>query len=108
MPKTGLQAVMKGPLKKKPSPEKRKSRSPRKPIDSLRDSRSLSYSPAERRQISPPPAQPPSAPRDRRRDRSRDRSLQRNRQSISRSPGRKRRRKSPSPRAPRRRTSRSP
>ncbi|KAG8140350.1 hypothetical protein E2320_003090, partial [Naja naja] len=39
------------------------------------------------------------------RDRSRVRSLQRNRQSISRSPGRKRRRKSPSPRAPRRRTS---
>ncbi|XP_013909356.1 PREDICTED: serine/arginine repetitive matrix protein 2-like isoform X2 [Thamnophis sirtalis] len=96
---------MKGPPKKKPSPEKRKSHSPRKPIDSLRDSHSLSYFPVDWRQISPP-AQPPSTPRGRRRDRSRDRSLQRNRQSISRSPGRKYRRKSPSPRAPCRRTSR--
>ncbi|XP_052516629.1 serine/arginine repetitive matrix protein 2-like isoform X1 [Budorcas taxicolor] len=77
------------------------SRSPRKPIDSLRDSRSLSYSPAERRRPSPQPS-----PRDQ--QSSSERGSRRSQRGDSRSPGHKRRKETPSPRPVRHRSSRSP
>nr|XP_019842875.1 PREDICTED: serine/arginine repetitive matrix protein 2 isoform X12 [Bos indicus] len=77
-----------------------RSRSPRKPIDSLRDSRSLSYSPAERRRPSPQPS-----PRD---QQSSERGSRRSQRGDSRSPGHKRRKETPSPRPVRHRSSRSP
>ncbi|KAM8950566.1 serine/arginine repetitive matrix protein 2-like [Lycaon pictus] len=77
------------------------SRSPRKPIDSLRDSRSLSYSPAERRRPSPQPS-----PRDQ--QSSSERGSRRGQRGDSRSPGHKRRKETPSPRPVRHRSSRSP
>lgn len=77
-----------------------RSRSPRKPIDSLRDSRSLSYSPVERRRPSPQPS-----PRD---QQSSERVSRRGQRGDSHSPGHKRRRETPSPRPMRHRSSRSP
>ncbi|XP_075384184.1 uncharacterized protein LOC142422838, partial [Tenrec ecaudatus] len=78
------------------------SRSPRKPIDSLRDSRSLSYSPAERRHPSPQPS-----PRDQQRSSS-ERASRRAQRGDSRSPNHKRRKETPSPHPVRHRSSRSP
>ncbi|XP_045141214.1 serine/arginine repetitive matrix protein 2 isoform X9 [Echinops telfairi] len=78
------------------------SRSPRKPIDSLRDSRSLSYSPAERRHPSPQPS-----PRDQQRSSS-ERASRRAQRGDSRSPSHKRRKETPSPHPVRHRSSRSP
>ncbi|XP_054311505.2 serine/arginine repetitive matrix protein 2 isoform X10 [Pongo pygmaeus] len=78
------------------------SRSPRKPIDSLRDSRSLSYSPVERRRPSPQPS-----PRDQQSSSS-ERGSRRGQRGDSRSPSHKRRRETPSPRPMRHRSSRSP
>ncbi|XP_012661201.1 serine/arginine repetitive matrix protein 2 isoform X3 [Otolemur garnettii] len=78
------------------------SRSPRKPIDSLRDSRSLSYSPVERCRPSPQPS-----PRDQQSSSS-ERGSRRGQRGDSRSPGHKRRRGTPSPQPIRHRSSRSP
>ncbi|XP_047636767.1 serine/arginine repetitive matrix protein 2 isoform X8 [Phacochoerus africanus] len=77
-----------------------RSRSPRKPIDSLRDSRSLSYSPAERRRPSPH-----TVPWD---QQSSERGSRKGQRGDSRSPGHKRRKETPSPRSARHRSSRSP
>lgn len=78
-----------------------RSRSPRKPIDSLRDSRSLSYSPVEHRRPSPQPS-----PREQ--QSNSERVSRRGQRGDSRSPGHKRRRETPSPRPMRHRSSRSP
>ncbi|XP_023567156.1 serine/arginine repetitive matrix protein 2 isoform X12 [Octodon degus] len=78
-----------------------RSRSPRKPIDSLRDSRSLSYSPVEHRRPSPQPS-----PRDQ--QSNSERVSRRGQRGDSHSPGHKHRRETPSPRPVRRRSSRSP
>ncbi|XP_058536945.1 serine/arginine repetitive matrix protein 2 isoform X6 [Ochotona princeps] len=78
-----------------------RSRSPRKPIDSLRDSRSLSYSPVERHCPSPQPS-----PRDQ--QSSGERGSRRGQHGDGRSPSHKRRRETPSPLPVRHRSSRSP